>query len=499
MNRASKNPKDRNGMQILIWIVSLISLMLMVWWRFIYAIEYPRSWDQVDFTLALDRFDLFAMQPHFPGYPYFILGGIWLNKWILNPAQALSTWNALLMLLAIYPMYRISRSFLSKTLSIVAVALIQSMVFINVLTVQPMSEASAVAILWWYMWSLQQAFIKHSTVWVVIASFFFSVLLGVRLSYLPFGIGLVLLLMQRKKKYTTKNYLSFLMLQVLVATTFQLIWVGGLAVSEGGVAAFLQLALGFSEGHFEEWGGTAVSASTSFVERISHLFLNNIVWTGLSGQKLFVLVSLFTLFVFLTLKRLKRPMWIREISWFGWAFASMAFIYFLWALFAQNIDKPRHILPLPGMVLLGFLWVGLKKQMVGSKRTLLLLAVIISIQSAVSYTTMKEANDPAAVYQLIGYLEDKSEPLIVYTWEETRVMSFNRVSFEHEQVYTYSTFISDLQYYQDHRVFLTEQVVEGFEKQGIPIQDQVKRIQTFHSSKLYDPVYHDIVLYEFLK
>ncbi|WP_273832604.1 hypothetical protein [Guptibacillus sedimenti] len=499
MNRAFRNRKERYAIHTLVWVLSLISLMLLVWWRFIYAIESPRSWDQVDFTLALDRFDLFAMQPHFPGYPYFILGGIWLNKWISNPAEALATWNSLLMLLATYPMYRISRSFLSKTFSIVAVSLIQSMVFINVLTVQPMSEASAVAILWWYMWSLQQGFTKHSTVWIVISSFFFSLLLGVRLSYLPFGIGYVWLLIHRKNKYTKKEYLSFLMMQVLVAAVFQFIWVGGLAVSEGGVAAFLQLALGFSEGHFEEWGGTAVSASSSFFERLSHLFLNNIVWTGIGGQNLFVLLLLLTLFVYLSMVRVKKPIKIREVSWFGWAFASMIFSYFLWALFAQNIDKPRHILPLPGMVLLGFLWCGLKKQYDGSKKMLLLLAVIISVQSVVSYITMKEANDPAAVYQLIDYLEDESEPLIVYTWEETRVMSFNRVSFEHEQIYTYSTFLADLRYYENHRVYLTEQVVEGFAKQGIPIQDQVKRIQTFHSSTLYDPVYHDIVLYEFLK
>ncbi|WP_226656448.1 hypothetical protein [Pseudalkalibacillus hwajinpoensis] len=499
MNRSSNNPQERNGLSILAWIVSLISLILIVWCRFIYAIEYPRSWDQVDFTLALNRFDLFAMQPHFPGYPYFILGGIWLNEWISNPAQALATWNSLLMLLAIYPMFKISRSFLSKTFSIVAVALMQSMVFINVLTVQPMSEASAVGILWWYLWSLQKAFTKHSAVWVVISSFFFSLLLGIRLSYLPFGIGLVLLLIHRKKNYTAKEYLSFLIQQVLLAAAFQLIWVGGLAASEGGVAAFLQLAFGFSEGHFEEWGGTAVSASTSFLDRLSHFFLNNIVWTGLGGQHLFVLLSLLMLAVYLITKRMKRRMWSKEVSWFGWAFASMVFSYFLWALFAQNIDKPRHILPLPGMFLLGFLWFGLNKQRDVSNRIVWLLIVVISVQSTYSYTTISKANNPAAVYQLIDYLEEKNEPLIVYTWEETRVMSYNRVPFEHEQVFTYSTFLADINYYDDHRVFLTEQVVEGFESQGVAIRDQIQQIQTFHSSPLFDPVYHDIVLYEFLK
>ncbi|MCA0171657.1 glycosyltransferase family 39 protein [Bacillus sp. RAR_GA_16] len=499
MKRTSNNPHENHSLTILLWIVSLISLIFIVYWRFIFAMEYPRSWDQVDFTLALNRFDLFAMQPHFPGYPYFILGGIWLNKWISNPAQALATWNSLLMILAIYPMYQISRSFLSKTFSIVAVALMQSMVFTNVLTVQPMSEASAVAVLWWYIWSLQQAFKKHSAVWVIISSFIFSLLLGIRLSYLPFGIGLLLLFIHKKKNYSTKQYLSFLILQVLLAAAFQLIWVGGLAVSEGGVAAFLQLALGFSEGHFEEWGGTAVSASTPFFVRLSHLFLNNIVWTGFAGQHLFVLLSLLTLFVYLIIKRMKRRMWNQEVSWFGWTFTIMTISYGLWALFAQNIDKPRHILPLPGMVLFGLLWFGLNKQKNVSKRVIWLLIAVICLQSTYSYITISKANNPAAVYQLIDYLEEKNEPLIVYTWEETRVMSYNRVSFGHEQVFTYSTFLADLNYYDDHRVFLTEQVVEGFDRQGVAIRDQIKPIKSFHSSRLFDPVYHDIELYEFLK
>ncbi|WP_273850984.1 hypothetical protein [Guptibacillus spartinae] len=499
MNRAPNHSKERHAVYIVAWVVSLISLIFIIWSRFIYAIEYPRSWDQVDFTLALNRFDLFAMQPHFPGYPYFILGGIWLNKWISNPAQALATWNSLLMFLAIYPMYKISRSFLSKTFSIVAVALMQSMVFTNVLTVQPMSEASAVAVLWWYMWSLQQAFKKHSAVRVIISSFIFSLLLGIRLSYIPFGIGLVLLFIHRKKNYTTKQYVSFLIFQMLLAAIFQLIWIGGLAVSEGGVAAFLQLALGFSEGHFEEWGGTAVSASIPFFGRLSHLVLNNIVWTGVGGQHLFVLLSLLTLCVYLIINGMKRSRWSKEVSWFGWAFVSMTISYGVWALFAQNIDKPRHILPLPGMFLLGFLWLGVNKQRDVSKRIIWLLIVVISVQSTYSYTTLSKANNPAAVYQLIDYLEEKNEPLIVYTWEETRVMSYNRVPFEHEQIFTYSTFLADINYYDDHRVFLTEQVVEGFESQGVAIRDQIKQIQTFHSSPLFDPVYHDIVLYEFLK
>ncbi|MFK3958205.1 hypothetical protein [Guptibacillus hwajinpoensis] len=502
MDRSGRYLIQDRSIKILIWLISMSSILLIAWWRIAYATELPRSWDQVDFSLALSRFDLFAMQPHFPGYPYFILGGMLLNKWIGNPALALTFWNGLLMLFSVYPAYAVSRSFLSKTLSMASVALIQSMVFVNVLTIQPMSEAAAVAILWWYLWSLQKAFHReHSFLSIVVASFLFSLLLGVRLSYLPFGVGLLLLLIQRKKQHKSiKSYSSFLLTQIGIAAIFQLIWVGGLAASEGGVAAFLQLAFGFSEGHFEEWGGTAVSASAPLLERISHLILNNIVWTGLSGHALTILLLYLILFMFMIFQGVKSSgRTLREISWFGWAFVAMAFSYFLWALLAQNIDKPRHILPLPGIIVLGFLWIGLRRQGNISTKIMLGLAVMISIQSIVSYSTMKEANDPAAVYQLMNYVEQINEPVIVYTWEETRVMSYNKVSFEHEQIYTYSTFLSDLQYYHKHRVFLTGQVLDGFKKQKISMDSQIKKVKEFHSSTLYDPVYHDIVLYEFLR
>ncbi len=475
---------------------------MIVWWRVIYAAELPRSWDQVDFTLALDRFDLFAMQPHFPGYPYFILGGMLVNKWILNPVQALAIWNGILMLLSIYPVYMISRSVLSRTLSIAIVAVIQSMVFINVMTVQPMSETAAVAILWWYIWSLQKAFLnKQSKNSVILSSLLFSLVLGVRLSYLPFGVGLLILLIQRRKQFkTTKAYGSFLAIQVGIASLFQLVWIAGLASSEGGVAAFLQLAFGFSEGHFEEWGGTAATATAPILERISNLTLDNIIWTGMGGQEILVLIPVIILLLYMTVRRIMSDRKSqRTNSWFKWAYVAMIISYFLWALLAQNIDKPRHILPLPGMVVLGVICSGVTSQSEHSKRIILALAILIGVQTSFSYHVLKESRAPASVYQLIDYLEEINEPLIVYTWEETRVMEYNEVTFDHEQIYTYTTFLSDLQYYEKKRVFLTEQVVKGFEKQGVPIWDNVKRMTEFHSSPLYDPVYDEIVLYEFVR
>ncbi|TXK86803.1 nucleoporin-interacting protein, partial [Parageobacillus sp. SY1] len=49
---------------------SLVILLCLFFVEIYYASPYAATWDQVDFALALDRYDLLAMQPHFPGYPY---------------------------------------------------------------------------------------------------------------------------------------------------------------------------------------------------------------------------------------------------------------------------------------------------------------------------------------------------------------------------------------------------------------------------------------------
>ena len=65
-----------------IWI-PLFGLLCVVSWS-VYSLlhisPFAASWDEVDFVLALDRFDLLAMQPHFPGYPYFVLGAMAVHR-----------------------------------------------------------------------------------------------------------------------------------------------------------------------------------------------------------------------------------------------------------------------------------------------------------------------------------------------------------------------------------------------------------------------------------
>lgn len=104
-----------------------------------------------------------------------------------------------------------------------------------------------------------------------------------------------------------------------------------------------------------------------------------------------------------------------------------------------------------------------------------------------------------ATYQLASYLQEQQQPFIVYTWEETRVMEYLHVSYEHKRFYTYEYFLQDTKYHQNDTIYVTNHLIEGFQKQGIGITDKVEQVASFHSNPLFDPVYSEIVLYEWKK
>lgn len=59
-----------------------------------------------------------------------------------------------------------------------------------------MSEGAALAVLWWYMWSVDRAFWTNEFRAQFLPVILFAVLMGIRLSYAPFWIALILLVWQ---------------------------------------------------------------------------------------------------------------------------------------------------------------------------------------------------------------------------------------------------------------------------------------------------------------
>lgn len=449
--------------------------------RFFYISNYASTWDQVDFALALDWFDLRQMQPHFPGYPYFILGGTFIHQWVNDPVEALVILNKIMFTLSAIPMYGLARAYINRAHSLIAVLVWQSLPYGFILTSLPMSEAMAISIFWWYLWYLQRAMLKPTWTNHIILVLIFSILMGIRISYIPVGVGLVFLWFNELKNgRSIIKIISMFFLTVVL----QFIWIGALVLSEGSVENFIELAIGFTGGHFSEWG---VDANRPLYERIG-LTLYHFTWSALSTHN-WVLLLVWALFIFRAFhskKRLGSP--------FEFCLTLLGAFYFLWVIFGQNVEKARHLAPLLILLLFWVVTVTLKNS---GKKTIYLLLMTIIIQSLVGVFLMKEQKEeiPATI-QLVQYLGSLEHKKVVYAWEEIRIMDYYNSSFPYKRVYSFPLFANDQLYYKDSTIYLTDHVVKGFKLQGIDVDEHLKKIQSFHSNSLFDQAYHEIILYE---
>lgn len=474
-----------------------VAFLFMYGWRLTYSSTFARSWDEVDFALALSRFDLLAMQPHFPGYPYFILGGMMVHQWIPDPVRALSIFNVLMSAASSIPIYLLARTALAKRGSAFITFCIQCSTYLWILSSQPMSEGSALSVLWWYLWSLYLANKRRSWLTQLAPLFLFSILMGIRLSYFIFGVGIIYLWYKEKGYYQGKAFWTRMMTFISVAVICQLIWVTGLVMSEGSWMGFIELAFHFVRGHFTEWGGSAISNPQPLMTRWLVLFFYNFLWTGLCGQSILVAVGMSLLLILFIAECVRFGFPVGDIRQYVWLLSLLIF-YFIYAWFAQNIEKPRHIAPLIGPSLLLFYVLVMRSERYIRVKMSLLIVIIAAHFLTGALLTKEQATKSPATYQLEGYLQTIHDPLLVYTWEETRVMEYLQVPYEHKRIFTYELFKEDLILHEGKRIFLTDAVVQGFRLQGQDVSAYIQEVQHFGSNPLFDPVYHDITLYEWV-
>jgi hypothetical protein len=493
---------------------------------------WAASWDEVDFVLALDRFDLLAMQPHAPGYPYFILGGRFMRLFTDDAVRALGLWNLLLVCSSAYPVYRIARRWTAPIYVCLTVALTLTVPMNWTLAVRPMSEGAALAILWWYLWTLVRLSERRTDVRWLAAAFVFGLLMGNRLSYAPFGLGLLLIWAAgwRDTELSVRRRTARALLWACTAIAFQMLWLAGIAAAEGGISGTMALMAGFGEGHFTQWGGGVTESGLPIGQRILQFIANNWLWTGMFAQSsiLAVLAGILTTAKLVQRGRKTKNPAVNSVNdgqrdklaaisapssvdasspstpekqsehplTAAALVAACTLAYAAWALLGQNIAKPRHAAPLASLTLFALAVWALRSP---HKRTITALAVLLTItQIAVGarLVTLQHEQRPA-VYQLADSL-NKLPALrtIVYTWEEERVLRYLNVHVQTVPIFTYDYFIADVAAQPSSRILLTGSVWEQFRKQRHLPDYRVRRIGVFHSDSRLDPAYGTIVLYE---
>lgn len=547
-------------------VLMLAALALFGVYGYAHLSPWAASWDEVDFALALDRFDLLAMQPHAPGYPYFILGGRAMRALFGQPVQALGLWNLLLTLSSAYPIFALARRWVGALFAALTTILVLTLPMNATLATGAMSEGAALALLWWYLWSLAEASERRTTLSWTGAAFAFGLLMGTRLSYAPFGLGLAILWLaecgfggrqrglvraaeekwnaedkkeqrasaeQRDKAKVqhipAKRHLAAggrsrriakLTAWLAIAAAFQLLWLGGLAIAEGGFGGMLSLIEAFAAGHFSEWGGGVASVSMPFGDRLLQFVGDNVLWTG-AFARLPALLALAAALLGLAValrgqepgapphERARPPgRLLRRLALSGPAalLALPAGAYGAWALLGQNIAKPRHAAPLAALLAFALAAYALRACARRPRGAPQIAAAVLALALAADQTAAaatlvgRQATERPAVYRLADYVSGMpADHAVLYTWEEERVLGYLNVPIETRPIFTYAYFLAEVQADPGARILLTSSVLRGFREQANIPDSRVKKLASFRSDSRLDPVYGNIDLYEWIR
>ena len=327
----------RYGLPIVLVVLGLTSRILFIG-------RYPGEWDEVDFALALRDYDIAAQQPHFPGYPVYV----WLSRMAMGlvggEAHALGLVSAFFGGLAVLPLYYLALYMYSRRVAVLAAFLFLTNPACWLYSEKPLSEATALFFLLLSLYFLFLCVRESVNPWIPpLGAFFMGITLGVRLDYFPFLSVLFYVLTYAHWRYSISRVSCFFGAFALgvILWLFPLVMVVGLK-------ALSHQALDFTQGHFANWGGSIVTTPDPAV-RLGYLLWDvfpaglGLWWIDLPYMQLIPSACLLSgLYAFL--KENEHGLQRRFIL-------AALLPYLLWVFFAQNVEKPRHVVPLIPMLL----------------------------------------------------------------------------------------------------------------------------------------------------
>ncbi|MCK6545914.1 hypothetical protein L6R52_08600 [Myxococcota bacterium] len=313
--------------------------------------------DGVNFARALDAFDPAHQAPHFPGYPVYVA----LSS-IAHALGAPEVWALALPSILLWPIaaFVLALGALRAWGRGAALgALITASLAPGAITLGgwPGSDGLGFALLALGLGALACARVDGGAAldrgvlavfgsasasrWAITGGAALGLLLGVRLTWWPVVAGALVVARVRRA-----------LVAALVAV---LAWAAPLAVIVG-PRDLVALGLGFTGGHFESWGNTAMTSDVGVLARVARAAWD-VVAAGLGGVWLGAVPSSSG-----GLEEVHGAAWIISgVAGLGLgAFALrrraalealdeiviVALAYLAWVLVAQNVDKPRHLLPL---------------------------------------------------------------------------------------------------------------------------------------------------------
>jgi hypothetical protein len=378
--------------------------------------RWPEGWDSVNFLLALREFDVPAGQPHFPGYPVYVLAGRLLLPLTQDPTSALILAGCVGSSLAIWPLHRLTSRLFGARAALAAGLLAIASPFLFLEAEKLFSDAFALLFVALMADQVSEATAaartdpRRSTRAGYLAGLSGGLLLGVRLSAAPLVAGAVLWTavaaaggrrgLLKAATHGGIHGVGAWMLPLLLLTGPRALWAAG-----GDHLA----------GHFTEWGGSATTAP-GWGRLLA--FLWDLGPNGLGlwwpDAPLYRLAA--TLLVPLSLViGIRRHPKVPAVAYL----ATLSLPYALWVFVGQNLENPRHVLPLV-LLLLPLLGAG------ASRSPVLLAALLFAWGGTAIPLVLANRGTPPTRCQLLAYLAKGEIPegSTIVCWNSARFIDW---------------------------------------------------------------------------
>ena len=189
--------------------------------------------------------------------------------------------------------------------------------------------------------------------YLISGSVILGICLGVRLSYFPFIILWLYVLYALSKSNGRKRTIRYGVFGFVAGIS---IWLIPLACYTG-LTPLMINGFSFTFGHFGDWGGSVVTSQnilSRFLDFMWCVFCNGLGFWCYDTSVFRVLPSIIMgLGILFYLRHARFDSKTRFITFY------MA-PYFLWVFFGQNLEKPRHVLPLIPFIII-FVSAGLAR------------------------------------------------------------------------------------------------------------------------------------------
>jgi len=437
--------------------------------RLCFVGRYLDGCDSIDFAFGLHDYDLSLLQPHFPGYPVYMVASSLFFKLSHQDGWSLVMPGVLFGSITMYPLSLLARQLFSERVAILTAVLYLINPLCWLQAERPTSDAMGLFFVMSATYFLYRCLSDRN--YLFLGSLFLGFGLGVRLSYFPF-IALwmgILLYLAIQKMHFFKDVILYGLMGLVIGVC---VWFLP-QISYVGRYPFWGNCLSFSRGHFTDWGGSVITFGG--LGRVTCLVKS--IWVyGLGGwwnDASFLRLTASLIMIASFLYSFKRYRFDRR----GFFLGLYVIPYMIWVILGQNVMNPRHILPIipVALMLIAYGLCKVYEEINKGISIILTVAFVISMSVISVKLVLQYHNDVPSPVRLIQFIERRFDSLStrIYCNKEKRFFDYYAPQWDVRRIRDVAGLNIDLKssLYKPQNILIVRALrkIEEFEANNPPI------------------------------